>query len=134
MEVKLAEAVLDAVDSQRTARFVLLFDGVTVIRESQRRLMETQLQRPEVPVDNDAVDVKRRLSLRAGRTRAGLPARRLSPESRSAVTGVCELRPAGIGPGRKDRSATGFPQRQQAAEDDKRKSANERPTDYSAIA
>ena len=43
MEVELAQAVHDAVDGQRTARFVLLLDGVTVIRKSQRRLIEPQL-------------------------------------------------------------------------------------------
>ena len=109
MEVELAQAVHDAVDGQRTARFVLLFDGVTVIRQSQRRLMEPQRQGSEVPIENDVVDVNRRLSLSTRRTRAGLPARRLSPESWSVVTGVCELRGAGVGSRRKDRAVTGFP-------------------------
>src|SRR4249919_2098084 len=98
MEVELAQAVHDAVDGQRAARFVLLFDGVSVIRQIQRRLMEPQRQCSEVPIEDDVVDVNRRLSLSTRRTRAGLPARRLSPESRSVVTRVSELRRAGVGP------------------------------------
>jgi hypothetical protein len=112
MEVELGQAVHDAVDGQRTAPFVLLFDGVSVIRKSQRRLMEPELQWSEVPIENDVVDVNRRLSLRTSRARAGLPAWRLSPKSWFVVTGVSELRRAGIGARRKDRSATRFPQRQ----------------------
>ena len=113
---------------------VLLFDGVTVVRKSQRRLMQPQLQWSEVTIENGVADVNRRLSLRTRRARASLPAGRLSPESWSVVTGVGELRRAGIGARGKDRSVTRFPQRQQADGDGTRESAYERPTEYQPIA
>jgi hypothetical protein len=96
--------------------------------------MEPHLQWSEVPIENDVVDVNRRLSLRTRRARAGLPAWRLSPESWSAVTGVCELRRGGAGDRREDRSATGVPQHQQTDGDGTRESASERPTEYLPIA
>jgi hypothetical protein len=96
--------------------------------------MEPELQWSEVPIENDVVDVNRRLSLRTSRARAGLPAWRLSPKSWFVVTGVSELRRAGIGARRKDRSATRFPQRHKADGDRKRESAYKRPTEYPPIA
>ena len=95
--------------------------------------MELQLQWSEVPIENDMTDVNRRLSLRTTRARARFPAWRLSPESWSVVTGVCELR-RGIGTRRQDRSATRFPQDQQANGDGKRESADERQAEYPPIA